>query len=98
MITQGWWAAARQRLAHGGDETFEYPWDDLLAEPAREVGARPADCCVAHAVFRAVLPSGRGRPDRSELYLCAHHLHDSMAGLARSRAMIFDLRGRLVAY
>lgn len=98
MITQRWWTVARQRLVHGGDEKFEYPWDDLLAEPVREVGARRADCCVAHAAFRAVVPSSAGSAHRAELYLCAHHLHRSVAALTRSRAMIFDLRGRLVAY
>lgn len=55
-----------------------------------------ADCCVAAAVYRVVLPVTERRARPTELLLCAHHYRSARATLSEGRAAIFDAEHRLV--
>lgn len=55
-----------------------------------------ADCCIARAAYRVVLPVTQTRSQVSELMLCRHHLRESLGTLTDRHAVVFDLEGFLL--
>ena len=97
MGTIGWrWSGGRRAGRGRGETTVDFPWDGVFAGDGEEIAMRRADCCVASAVYRVVLPaSGSGR-QQTELLLCAHHYHQSQGGLQRVGAAVYDANNCLV--
>jgi hypothetical protein len=60
------------------------------------MGVQRADCCVAPAAYRVLLPATRLRPRPTELLLCAHHYRSSREALTALRAAAFDAERRVV--
>ena len=86
-------AAPDAKAAGSGD----VPGDDLLSDLVIALSARKADCCVAPAAYRVVLPASSTRPHPTELLLCAHHYRGSTEGLLLARAAVRDASDRLIA-
>ena len=63
---------------------------------AESIAWHRADCCVANAAFRVVLPAAGARAHRTELLLCAHHYHQSRDRLRGLGAAVYDARNSLV--
>jgi hypothetical protein len=76
---------------------FDCPYDDLLADTSKRIGSQRADCCVAAAAYRVLLPPTRTRSRASELLLCGHHYRQSRAALRPRGAAVFDTSNRLIA-
>lgn len=55
-----------------------------------------ADCCIAAAAYRVVLPATATQPGPGELLLCGHHFRRSRAALVRRGATVYDEHGDLV--
>ena len=74
------------------DEGFDwFHWSQPSIPPAQQ-----ACCCPAHACYQAVLPPGPARNRPVEIYLCAHHLHESRVALDHAGAAVYDADGTLV--
>jgi hypothetical protein len=73
------------------------PGDDVVAEADAEWVSDRADCCVATAAYRVVLPATAERRGPAELLLCGHHTRTGWPALARLNAAVFDGGNRLVA-
>lgn len=97
MRLQPWHPSPGPRPKRDGSEEFDSPWDDLLIAADEVRAPERADCCPGAAAYRIVLPRADGRAGRRELLLCAHHYRSGRAGLERTAAAVFDVRGRLVA-
>jgi hypothetical protein len=54
-----------------------------------------ADCCIANAAFRVLLPPTPGRPRAAELLLCGHHYRRSYATLRGLGAVVFSRENEL---
>jgi hypothetical protein len=78
-------------------EAFDFRWDDLPADTTDRIDTQRADCCVASAAYRVLLPATPSRNQPSELLLCSHHYHSSQATLVHTRVRVFDARNRPVA-
>ena len=90
------WHPSRGPAASRAD-AFDFPYDDLLINPAdAPISGRRADCCVAPAAYRAVLPVTASRPRITELLLCSHHFHSTRAGLTRAGASVYDASNHLI--
>jgi hypothetical protein len=85
-------AAPDANAAGSGD----VPGDDLLSERVIALSARTADCCVAPAAYRVVVPANSARPHPTQLLLCAHHYRASTEGLLLARAAVHDASDRLI--
>ena len=90
----------KPRLRQGRDHAdsvsdFQYPYDELLLDARLPVNAQQADCCVARAAYRIVLPAGQSRPRPTELLLCGHHFRASQDSLCRAGATAFDAQHHL---
>lgn len=86
----------RQRHGEATDASeFHYPWDEWLLDARVPTGAHQADCCVAKAAYRIVLPACESRLRPTELLLCGHHFRASRDGLRRAKATAFDGRDHL---
>lgn len=79
------------------EEFFPPPVDDELPDLDPRLMHQRADCCIAGAAYRVVLPASAEREEPGELLLCGHHMRSSQPGLARVHAAIFDARNRLVS-
>jgi hypothetical protein len=92
----------------GDDDTFhaiteaefpqtclDVPADDLIASAQVTVSGR-ADCCLARAAVRVVMPTSEGTP-RIQLLLCAHHYRAVHARLAQAGTSVFDSANRLIS-
>jgi hypothetical protein len=83
--------------AHAGSAAArDVPGDDLLAKRTVLLSAQRADCCVAPAAYRVLLPASSVRPHSTELLLCAHHYRASTAGLLVARAGVLDGADQLI--
>lgn len=86
----------RQRHRDATDASeFQYPWDELLLDTRAGIDTQQADCCVARARFRIVLPARESRSRPAELLLCGHHFRVSRDGLRRASAAAFDAHDHL---
>jgi len=76
---------------------FDYPTDELLQSAPKPVGSQRADCCIAAAAYRVILPATLARPRPAELLLCRHHYRCSRTALTEAGAAVFDTDNRLIA-
>ena len=85
--------------SHDVDEFagLEYPPDELLLGAPRALETQQADCCIAKAVYRVVLPATATRSLAAELLLCGHHFRVSKRALQRANAWAFDTDNHLCA-
>jgi hypothetical protein len=91
-----WHPARRPSPNRTATDTFDFPWEDLLAAPAGyRLETRRADCCVSPASYRAIVRAGADR-GRVELLLCGHHFRRSQSALAATGVGVFDMRDHLV--
>lgn len=88
------WRSPRSTRAAVGDQ----PYDDLLLDAPTQLGMQRADCCVASAAYRVVLPPAEARPRPAELLLCGHHYRQSRAAFGPAGAVVFDAHNRLVGH
>ncbi len=65
--------------------------DDAI--PSRVAPVDPADCCLARATVRVIMPPTPARPRETDLLLCGHHYRVSRAALASARAEVRALPG-----
>jgi hypothetical protein len=98
MTAMPWHPSQGPYVDVGLDELFDdQAGDDLVAETDTGLGNHRADCCVANAVYRVVLPASAHRSAPAELLLCGHHTRDGLPALARLNAAVFDRGNRLIA-
>jgi hypothetical protein len=50
-----------------------------------------ACCCLARPAVKVIMPSGAGRPNPVDLWLCGHHYRASVKTLLAAGATIQDL-------
>jgi hypothetical protein len=85
--------AARSARATPGDVAP----DDLIDGGAHRLHLDRADCCVAPAAFRVVLPATTGRRYPADLRFCLHHYRKVAVRLWCAHASVYDVENRLVA-
>lgn len=82
---------SRQRQEEAGSASeFQYPCDELLLDARMPIDVQQADCCVAKAAYRILLPAAGTQARPAELLFCGHHFRASREGLRRSGATAFD--------
>lgn len=80
----------RHRSRDVEDVAVDYPHDDLILSSVGGIQLQQADCCIANAAYRIVLPANAARPQPAELLLCGHHFRASQQALRHANASVFD--------
>lgn len=93
MMTMPW---RRPRPHAVPMDQLDDPSTESLPAAAAPIGTERADCCIAGAAYRVVLPANSGRARAGELRLCGHHYRRSAAALRRLDAAVYDDANRLV--
>jgi hypothetical protein len=92
MTTLPWYRPQQPPVPE--DEDADRSPERRRAQQAAAIRWQRADCCVADAAYRVVLPA---RSPGRELLLCGHHFHVNRDKLARTGASAYDADGRRVA-
>ena len=97
MATIGWrWDREPESGRLETAVAVEAPRVSASASKAYAIAWHRADCCVANAAFRIVIPAGGTRAHRTELLLCGHHFHQSQDRLRGLGAAVYDSSNSLV--
>ena len=99
-LRERWYVSIEPWRRHRGrddadDTDYDRPHDEHTESSVSGIDVAQADCCIAKAAYRVVLPATPTRSRPAELLLCGHHFRASQSTLRHANASAFDGREQL---